>query len=93
MKLTIKRVSVLRAAKMAAIFYLVISIPMMLLMLIQFSAVPAPNKPGLGWLILVPVMYTIIGFLFTLFSAWLYNMVARWQGGLEFEVSEEKAAI
>lgn len=88
MKKQIVRVSVLQSAKVAAVLYLVISIPMCLLMLI-----PAMMGNGLGgvsvlMLIVMPVMYTVLGFIFTLVGAWIYNLVAAQVGGFEFTTAE-----
>lgn len=89
MKKQIVRVSVLQSAKVAAALYLIISIPMCLLMLI-----PAMMGTGLGggfsvaMLIVMPVMYTVFGFIFTLVAAWVYNLVAAQVGGFEFTTVE-----
>lgn len=89
MKKQIVRVSVLQSAKVAAALYLVISIPMCLLMLI-----PAMMGKGFGGgvsvvtLIVMPVMYTVFGFIFTLIGAWIYNLVAAQVGGFEFTTVE-----
>jgi hypothetical protein len=41
---------------------------------------------GLLFCILLPVLYAVIGGLFGMLAAWLYNVVAGWVGGIEFEV-------
>lgn len=89
MKKQIVQVSALQTAKVAAVLYLVISLPMCLLMLIpaMMSA-----DPGAGFsvvmLIAMPVLYTVFGFIFTLIGAWVYNMVAKRMGGFEFTTVE-----
>ena len=89
MKKQIVRVSVLQSVKVAAALYLVISIPMCLLMLI-----PAMLGHGgvagysIAMLIVMPVMYTVFGFIFTLIGAWVYNLVASHVGGFEFTTVE-----
>lgn len=90
MKKQIVRVSVLQSAKVAAALYLVISIPMCLIMLIPMMMAPVPAAKGfsLGMLILMPVMYTVLGFIFTVFGAWVYNLVASYVGGFEFTTVE-----
>jgi hypothetical protein len=89
MKTQIVNVSVLQSAKVAAVFYLVISIPMCLLMLIPAMM---GKDSGTGFsvvmLIVLPVLYTLGGFIFTLVSAWIYNMVASRVGGFEFTTVE-----
>jgi len=36
--------------------------------------------------VLIPVMYGVFGFVFGALSAALYNVIARWIGGIEVEV-------
>lgn len=39
-----------------------------------------------GFGIFMPVMYAVFGFVFGVISAALYNLIARWIGGIEVEV-------
>lgn len=87
MKKQILRVSPLQSAKVMAALYFVFSIPLALIMMLASMASPQPG-PGLFMLILMPVMYVVIGFLFTLLGAWVYNLVAARIGGFEFETAE-----
>jgi hypothetical protein len=89
MKKQIVRVSILQSAKVTAALYLVISIPLCLLMLIpaMFGSGGIPGFP-VFMLIVMPVFYTVFGFLFTLIGAWVYNLVASQVGGFEFTTAE-----
>lgn len=87
MKKQIVQVSILQSAKVMAALYFVISIPMALLMMIPAMLSPAPGV-SVGMLILMPVFYTLFGFLFSLFGAWIYNLVAKRIGGFEFQTVE-----
>ena len=40
---------------------------------------------GIGSIILFPIMYGVMGFVFGLIIAALYNLLARWVGGIEVE--------
>ena len=40
---------------------------------------------GIGAPIFLPIFYGIMGFVGGLLSAWLYNIVAKWVGGIEIE--------
>ena len=40
----------------------------------------------LGMGIFIPIVYDVVGFIFGVIGAALYNLVARWIGGLEVEV-------
>ncbi|MGO9401837.1 MAG: hypothetical protein ACLPVW_00040 [Terriglobales bacterium] len=36
--------------------------------------------------LLVPVVYGLMGFVMGAFSAWVYNLIARWIGGIKLEL-------
>ena len=40
----------------------------------------------LGFGIFMPVLYGVMGFIFGVLMAVVYNLVARWIGGIEVEV-------
>ena len=40
---------------------------------------------GTGFLMAMPLLYGLIGVVFGALIAWLYNTVAGWTGGLEFD--------
>ena len=42
---------------------------------------------GLGAIVVFPLLYGCMGFVFTLIGAWLYNLVAGMIGGIRFEVA------
>ncbi|MGX4644260.1 hypothetical protein [Massilia sp. SYSU DXS3249] len=87
MKKQIASVSVLHNAKLMAVIYLVISLPVVVLM-----AIPMVMQEGfsasLMAIVLMPVLYTAFGFVFTLFGAWVYNGIAARVGGFEFTTVE-----
>lgn len=45
---------------------------------------------GVGSIILLPLFYGILGFVFGLISALLYNVVARLIGGVELELEDTR---
>jgi hypothetical protein len=83
MKKQIINVSPIQTAKIFAVLYFLISLPLLGLMAIAFSFSPAPH-PGLGVLIILPFVYSIFGFIFTAIGAWIYNIAASWVGGIEY---------
>lgn len=87
MKKQIVNVSILQNAKVMAALYFAISIPIMLIMMI-----PMMSQEGAGFslmmLVLMPVLYTLIGFVFSLVGAWVYNLIAARVGGFEFTTTE-----
>ena len=96
----IKRIAPLQAGKMLAVVYGclgLIFLPFFALagMLGAFAqraqsdqAAPAALVGGimLGMGIFLPIIYGVMGFVFGVIGATLYNLVARWIGGLELEV-------
>jgi hypothetical protein len=52
------------------------------------QAAPAAVIGGLflGMGIFMPIIYAVMGFIFGVIGAALYNLVARWIGGFEIEV-------
>lgn len=87
MKKQLVNVSKLQAAKVAAAIYLVISVPMVLLMMLPALFSDQPGLP-LWLLLLLPVLYAVLGFVFTFVAAWIYNLVASKIGGLEYTTVE-----
>jgi hypothetical protein len=44
---------------------------------------------GIAGFVIVPVIFGIAGFILGLLSAWFYNLLAWWVGGIKIEISEE----
>jgi hypothetical protein len=42
---------------------------------------------GVGAIVFLPILYAVIGGVFSVLSALFYNLVADWLGGLEVELS------
>lgn len=46
---------------------------------------------GVGGIIFLPIVYGILGFIAGLISGWIYNLVAKWVGGIELELTEKSS--
>lgn len=92
MKKQITRISPVQTGKVMALLYFLMSLPMVLFMFIAYSHAPGPSPFMGGTLFLMPVFYLVFGFVFTVVGAWVYNLVARWVGGIEFTTSEAEGA-
>ena len=91
MKKQLINISPIQTAKVFAVLYFLISIPFVVFIAISFSFSPGPKMP-IGFLVLFPFMYLIFGFIFTVVGAWVYNLVARRIGGIEYtSISTENA--
>lgn len=87
MKKQVVSVSILQNAKVMAALYLTISIPLTLLLTIPTIMAQGPDVSILA-MIMMPVLYTACGFVFTLIGAWVYNLIAARIGGFEFTTAE-----
>jgi hypothetical protein len=93
-KRRIKSISPLQLGKMLAILYGfmgLIFIPFFLIMSFVASLMPAPQCSGMmafgiGFTLFMPVISAAFGFIFGALTAWIYNVVAKWVGGIEVEV-------
>ena len=92
----IKSVGVLSVAKMMGAMYAIVGLfflPFALLMGLVASMAPHqqnqnPFGPifGLIFGIFAPIVYGVLGFIFGALGAFLYNLLARWLGGIEVRV-------
>ena len=91
----IKRFGVLQTAKFAAVMYFVISvifmIPFGLIVFIGGSS--APGREGTMrapfssiFMLFMPIIYAIMGFIFVTIACLLYNIIAKYVGGIEIEI-------
>ncbi|MCK4587280.1 MAG: hypothetical protein KAU29_08055 [Gammaproteobacteria bacterium] len=82
----------LTAALVMAISSLIFIIPMMIMM----SFAPTVDQDGntipkifpAAMVLIMPIFYFIFGYIFTGFSAWVYNKVAKFTGGIRIGTSE-----
>ena len=87
MKKQIIRVSPFQTAKISALIYFIVSLPLVAFMAISFAFSPMPPM-GIGFLLLIPILYLVLGFIFTIIGAWVYNLAAGWVGGIEYTAVE-----
>ena len=88
MKYQISRFSILQTAKVVALIYVLFG-----LILIPFGCILIALSPddttslavGIFYL-LGPILYGLIGFVFTAIGLWVYNLISARIGGIEFEL-------
>ena len=68
-----------------AVLYFFITLPFILFMLIPMF-ITRHQLPGFPFvlIILLPFIYALFGFLFTIYGCAIYNQVAKWTGGFEY---------
>lgn len=96
----LKRIAPLQLGIVAGVFYALISliiVPIFILMAIASAFAPHAEGSGviqagiglgmgLVFAVLAPILYGVMGFIFGALAGWIYNFVAKWTGGIEFEV-------
>jgi len=94
----ISRIAPWQATKVFTIMYfmlgLVFATPMLLPTLIAGpqEGAEGANKVGIWFYLAMPFIYAIMGLIFTPISCWLYNMIAKYVGGIEFTLQEKSDA-
>ncbi|MFH1776920.1 MAG: DUF3566 domain-containing protein [Candidatus Omnitrophota bacterium] len=51
---------------------------------------PENRGPRVIFLLFIPILYIILGFIGGVIGAFVYNLCAKWVGGIELEFEEEK---
>jgi len=93
-KRRIKRFAPLQLGLMLAVLYGVLGlifIPFFLIFTLVASHLPRQQNAGfmamgVGFILLFPILYAIMGFVLGVIMAWVYNLAAKWVGGIEVEV-------
>ncbi|HEY8605612.1 MAG TPA: hypothetical protein VIM12_00695 [Noviherbaspirillum sp.] len=94
MKIRITRFAPHQNAKVIAVLMALSSLlfvmPMWLVMVL-FPVVEGQARPAAGMFLLFPVMYLVLGYLMVALACWLYNLVCRYVGGIEYEARSDES--
>ena len=93
MRRQIIRLSVRQTAKVLAILYAAMGL--LLVPIFVVMSVVTPQEAGgfgIGVALVFPVIYGVLGYVFVALGCLLYNVVARWVGGIEVEVRGDAEA-
>lgn len=88
MKQQITHFSLVQTAKVAAVLYFVLGLVGAVVLLIAAVVSPSARSQGFVFIVLAPFFYAFFGFVFVFIGCWLYNLVARFVGGIEFTLTE-----
>jgi hypothetical protein len=94
-KRTLKRIAPLSVGKVLGLLYAAMGllfIPFFLIAAMATANLPPAQRGifafiGVGMAFAAPIFYGLMGFIFGVLSAALYNLFAKWVGGIEVEVA------
>lgn len=84
----VRRIGVTRMATVLGALYLLLGVVFAAIFAVIGAMVPTPGDSMFrgGFLIAMPLLYGVLGFVFGAVTAWLYNVIAGWTGGLELDL-------
>jgi hypothetical protein len=84
----IRRFGVGQTAKFFGIVYTLVGVVLAPFFLLAAMFAPSEAEWGVGFAILLPILYGLAGFVGTAIGCLIYNLVAGWVGGIEFEMGD-----
>lgn len=84
----IRRFGVGQTAKMLGTIYTLFGVVLIPIFLLATMYAPDAAGFGVGVAVALPLIYGVIGFVFTAVGCLIYNLVAGWVGGIEIEIEE-----
>jgi hypothetical protein len=80
------RIAPWQAGKFFAVLYFIIGLIFAIPLALFSQAVPGQAGIGIGFAIGIPFVYAIGALIFVPLGCWIFNLVAKFVGGLDFEV-------
>ena len=87
----IRRFGVGQTAKVLGVLYALMGLVLVPIFLIAARFSPEGSALGTSFAVAIPVIYGIVGFVFTAIGCLIYNLVAGWVGGVEIEMDQSVA--
>lgn len=88
----IRRFGVGQTAKVVGALYALMGLILVPVVLIVGMVSPDKSAVGPGFALLLPVLYGVLGFIFTAIGCAVYNFVAGLVGGIEVELDGSRAS-
>lgn len=88
MKKQVSHISVHQSSKVMAALLIVIMTIFAIIPAGLYALANGETSTGLFFLIVGPIVYGILFYIFHAITYWLYNFVARHLGGVEFELKD-----
>ena len=82
----VTRIAPWQAGKFFAVLYFILGLIFAIPLALFSQAIPGQAGFGIGFAIAIPFGYAIAGLIFVPLACWIFNMVAKFVGGLDFEV-------
>lgn len=94
MRQQIVRLSVHQTSKVLAVLYALMGLLVVPLLMLSMLVGSESETMGMGFVLLFPVLYGVLGYVFVALGCALYNVVAGRLGGIEFvlRTDDERAA-
>jgi hypothetical protein len=89
----IRRFGVGQTAKVVATLYALMGLVFVPIFLIASMAAPRQTGFGPGFAFALPVMYGVLGYVFTALGCAIYNFVAGLVGGVEIELESPRSSV
>ena len=94
----IKKVSIHKTALTISLVTAVSSLIFLLPMMLLFGAVSTLSDGSnsfngstqMGMMIFMPIMYLVLGYIMTALGAVIYNLIARFTGGIQIELTDSE---
>ena len=93
MKKQITSISLVQTAKVAAVLYFLIGLFAAVFLLLAALFAPGNRVGSLAMALFTPLLYAFFGFVFVFVAGWIYNLVARRIGGVEFTVTAVRGEL
>ena len=88
----VMRIAPWQAGKFFAVLYFILGLVFALPFALFSLAIPGQPGFGVGFAIGLPFVYAIFGLIFVPLACLIFNLVAKFVGGLEFEVAAQDDA-
>jgi len=86
MKTRIQKFSPHQNAKVFAVLMAVTSLIFVVPFMLLFSAMsPGMKALPVSSMLIIPIVYLIFGYISVVIGCWVYNLLAKFTGGIEFE--------
>jgi hypothetical protein len=87
----IRRFGIGQTAKVIAVLYALMGLIFVPFFLFAAALAPKETGFGTGFALALPILYGVLGFIFTAIACAIYNFVAGFVGGIEVELESERA--